>query len=72
MEGIAVEYFTSSIDPGKNEEKHESHSYISDDNEQGVCDSHAHMFHLFFLRIRNISVWYVNSLVGHQWLYQSI
>ena len=27
--------------------KTEFHSYISDDNEQDACDSHAHMFHLF-------------------------
>ena len=29
MEVIAVEYFTTSIDIGKNEEKYEFHSYIS-------------------------------------------
>ena len=46
MEGIAVEYFTISIDPGSNEEKSESHSYISGDNEQDAFDSHAHMFHI--------------------------
>ena len=46
MEGISVEYFTSSFDPGKNEEKYEFHSYISEDNEQYACDSHAYMFHL--------------------------
>ena len=45
MEGISVEYFTNSIDPGSNE-NYEFHSYISDDNEQDSCDSHAHMFHL--------------------------
>ena len=28
-------------------EKSELHSYISDDNEQNACDSHAHMFHPF-------------------------
>ena len=47
MEGISVEYFPSSFDPGENEEKSEFHSYISDDNEQYSCDSHAHMVHLF-------------------------
>ena len=46
MEGIAVEYFPTSIDTGKNEEKYEFHSYISDDDEQDACDSHAHMVHL--------------------------
>ena len=46
MEGIAVEYFSTSIDTGNNEEKYELHSYISDDNEQYVCDSHAHMVNL--------------------------
>ena len=46
MEGIAVEYFPSSIDTGKNEEKYEYHSYISDDNETYACYSHAHMFYL--------------------------
>ena len=34
MEGIAVEYFQTSIDNGNNEEKSEFHSYISDDNDQ--------------------------------------
>ena len=46
MEGTAIEYFTNSIDPGINEREYEFHSYISDDNEQDSCDSHAHMFHL--------------------------
>ena len=48
MEGIAVEYFPSSIDPINNEEKSEFHSYISNDNKQDACDSHVNMFHLFF------------------------
>ena len=48
MEGISVEYFTSSFDTGTNLEKSELHSYIIDENEQDACDSHAHMFHLFF------------------------
>ena len=46
MEGIAVEYFPTSIDTGKNEEKYELHSYISDDNEKDACASHSHMVHL--------------------------
>ena len=46
MEGIAVEYFTNSVDPGSNETKPEFHSYISDENEQDACDSHYHMVHL--------------------------
>ena len=46
MEGIAVEYFTSSIDPSNNKEKYELHPYITDENEQDACDSHAHIFHL--------------------------
>ena len=66
MEVIAVEYSPSSINTGCNEEKYEFHSYISDDKEQYACDSHAHMFHLMFLfRIRNISVWYGESLGRH-------
>ena len=32
MEGIAVEYFPSSIDNGNNNEKYELFPYISDDN----------------------------------------
>ena len=46
MEGIADGYFTSSFDPGNNEEKSEFHSYIIDDNEKDTRDSHDHMFHL--------------------------
>ena len=46
MEGIAVEYFTTPVDNGNNEEKYEFHSYISDDNEQYARASHAHMVHL--------------------------
>ena len=46
MEGIDYEYFPNSVDNGNNEEKSESHSYISGDNEQDSCDSHAHMVHL--------------------------
>ena len=49
MEGIAVEYFPSSFDPSNNKEKSEFHSYISDNNEQYACDSHAHIFHLLLL-----------------------
>ena len=47
MEGIAVEHFTTSIDIGNNDEKSELHLYISDDNKQDSCDSHAHITHLF-------------------------
>ena len=47
MEDIAVEYFPTSVDIGNNEERSEYHSYISDDNEQYACDSHAHMVHIF-------------------------
>ena len=46
MEGIAVEHFPTYINTGKSEEKSEFHSYISDKNEQDVCDLHAHMVHL--------------------------
>ena len=46
MESIAVEYFPTSVDIGNNEEKSELYSYISDDNEQYACNSHAHMVHL--------------------------
>ena len=57
MEGIAIESFPSSIDPGINKGRYEFHSYMSDDNEQDSCDSHAHMIHLLiFLSIRDISV----------------
>ena len=44
MEGIAVEYFTNSIDTGSNK-KSKFHSYISDDK-KNACDSHSHIFHL--------------------------
>ena len=47
MEGIAVEYFPNSVHPGRNETKSQFNSYISDDNEQDACGSHAHMFCLF-------------------------
>ena len=46
MEGIAVEYFPTSLDIGNNGEKYEFHSYISDENEQDARDSHSHMVHL--------------------------
>ena len=46
MEGIAVEYYPTSIGTGNNEETSEFHSYISDDNEQDACDSHYHMVRL--------------------------
>ena len=66
MEGISVEYFTTSIANGINEVKSELHSYISDDNEQASCDSHSHLFHVLKKnRIRKISVWYFNILVIH-------
>ena len=38
MEGIAVEYYPTSVDIGNNEEKYEFHSYISNDNEQDACN----------------------------------
>ena len=38
MKGVAVENFTSSSDPGKNEGKSEFFSYRSDDNEQDAFD----------------------------------
>ena len=38
--------FPTSVDNVNNEEKSDLHSYISDDNEQDSCDSHAHMVHL--------------------------
>ena len=47
MEGIAVEYFTNSIDTGNNGKISEFNSYISDDKEQDACDSHAHMLYIF-------------------------
>ena len=66
MEDIAVEYFTTSVDIGNNEERYEFHSYISDDNEKYACDSHTHMVHLLKKdRISKISVWYVNSMGRH-------
>ena len=46
MEGISVEYFPSSIDPGNDEEKYGFHSYIYGDNEKYVCDLYANMVHL--------------------------
>ena len=51
MESISVEYFPSSFDTGKNEEKSEFRSYISGYNEQDACYSHAHMFHIFKIYI---------------------
>ena len=72
MEGIAIEYFPSSFEPGNNKQKSEFHSYISDDNEQDTCDSHANMFHLYIYIIRNISVWYVNIMARHRWSCQAI
>ena len=66
MEGIAVEYFPTSVDIGNNGEQSEFHSYISDENEQDARDSHSHMVHLFiFFRIRKISVCCVNSMRRH-------
>ena len=65
MEGIAVEYFPTSIDTGKNEEKSEFHSYISDKNEN------MHVIHMLIwfiylkIRILKISVWYVNIMGRH-------
>ena len=41
MEGIAVEYFPNSVDLGINGTKPEFHLYISNNNEQDACDSHA-------------------------------
>ena len=46
MEGIAVEYFPSLIDPGNNKEKSWLPLYISDNNEDYVCYSHAHIFNI--------------------------
>ena len=46
MEGIAVEYFQTSVDIDNNEERSEFHSYIIYDNKQDACDSHAHMVHI--------------------------
>ena len=43
MEGIAVAYFSNSVDPGRNETESQFHSYTSDENEQYGCDLHAHM-----------------------------
>ena len=34
LEGIAVEYFPTSVDIGNNKGKYELHSYISNSNEQ--------------------------------------
>ena len=49
MEGIAVDYFSSSFDPGNNKDKSEFHSYISDNNEQDACDPHAYMVYLLII-----------------------
>ena len=46
MEGIAVEYVSTSIDPDINE-KPKFYSYKINVNEQNAFDSHAHIFHLF-------------------------
>ena len=47
MEETAVEYFTNSVDPGRNEAKSGFHTYISDNNEQDAYDSQYHIIHLF-------------------------
>ena len=47
MEVIFVEYFPNSVDTGINENIFEFHSYISDENEQNSCYSHARMFRIF-------------------------
>ena len=47
MEGISVDYFPKPVDPGIKEIESEFNSYISDENEQDICDSHDHMVHLF-------------------------
>ena len=47
MEDIAIEYFPTPFDPGKNEDKYDLHSYNIYDNEQDACDSHAQMVHIF-------------------------
>ena len=63
MEGIAVEYFPTSVENGNNEEVSEFNSYKSDYNEQDAYNSHAHMVHLLvFCKITKISVWYVNIM----------
>ena len=46
MEVISVEYFLTSVGTDINEGKPVFHSYLSYDNEQDACDSHAHMVHL--------------------------
>ena len=45
MEGISVEYFSNSIDPGSNRIS-EFRSYIIYYNEQDAFYSHANMFHI--------------------------
>ena len=54
MKGIAVEYFQSSFDTGKNEEGSEFCSYIIDDNEQDAFYSHAHMFHIIKIFLESV------------------
>ena len=47
MEVNAVDYFPNMVDLGSKETKSELYAYISDDNEQYACDSHAHIVYLF-------------------------
>ena len=44
MKGIAIEYFLNLVDIDRNLKKF--HSYISEDNKQDACDSHARMCYL--------------------------
>ena len=42
----------------------EFHSYISDDNEQDACDSHAHMVRIFK---KDIELRLLDSLMSNVW-----
>ena len=46
MEGISVEYFTNSVNPGSNESRSYFHSYISNEKKQDSFNSHAQSINL--------------------------
>ena len=50
-EGIAVDYFSDTVDSVIKETRPKFNSYISDENEQDARDSHYHTIHLFKITI---------------------
>ena len=56
MEGVVIEYFPNTVDTGSNETISQFRSYISDENEQDACDSHAHTIQLFNIKIIDLGL----------------